>query len=515
MKFKETRARRVIDFIERYCHIPEGKDVGKPVVLRDWQKSIICKAYNAKPTPRRVIISLGRKNAKTTLAAFLLLAHVAGPEARPNGQVYSAAQSREQAAVVFKLAAKIVRMSPDLSAIVKVRDSAKSLFCTLNGVEYRALSAEHSTAYGLSPAFLIHDELGQVKGPTSPLYDALETACGAQEEPLSIVISTQAATDADLLSKLIDDARTGADKRTVLIVYEAPKDADLDDEDAWQAANPALGDFLSMTEFRGMAEKAQRMPSFEASFRNLHLNQRVTLTNAFLSADVWKLNAGEPDLSAFEDYPSWWGLDLSARQDLTALVGVCRTPDGLLHVETHFWAPLEGLKHRADRDRAPYDLWHRQGLLTGTPGRSVDYSFVAAKLGQIMQRGRVSAVGFDRWRIDVLKQELSRAGVEVPLVEVGQGYRDMSPAIEALEPEALAGKLRHGGHPVLTWCMANSVITMDPAGSRKLDKSKASGRIDGAVALAMACGVMARGAEGEMPIGPSPWEQAGFRLEAI
>ena len=513
---RATRGDRIIEFIETFCYVPEGKFVGKPVKLRQWQKDIIHAIYDAKPTPRTAIVSIGRKNAKTTLCAFLLLAHLAGPEARQNAQIYSAAQSREQAAIVFKLAAKMVRLSPDLSGIIKVRDSAKSLFCTLTGVEYKALSAEHATAYGLSPVLVLHDELGQVRGPVSPLYDALETAMGAQEEPLSIVISTQAATDSDLLSTLIDDARTGADKRTVLVVFEAPKDAALDDEDAWRAANPALGDFLSLPEIRDMAAKAVRMPAFENTFRNLHLNQRVALTNAFISPDVWKLNEGEPDLTAFEDFPSWWGLDLSSRQDLTALIGVCPTPDGIVHVECHFFAPRDGIKDRAERDRAPYDLWATKDLLTATPGASVDYGFVAHRIGELMKRcPQMQAIAFDRWRIDVLQQELSRAGVEAPLVEWGQGFKDMSPALEALEASALAGKLRHGGHPVLTWNAANAVVVADPAGNRKLDKSKTTGRIDGLQALAMALGIRARGAVGELPLGPSPWETEGFRLEVI
>src|SRR5690606_22045729 len=175
---------------------------------------------------RRAIVSFGRKNGKTALAAFLLLLHLCGPEARENSQLYSAAQSREQAAILFSLAAKIVRMSPDLSQYVIVRDTAKQLACPELGTLYRALSAEASTAYGLSPVFVVHDELGQVRGPRSELYEALETASGAQESPLSVVISTQAPTDADLLSVLIDDARAGADPETKLFLYAAGDDLD-------------------------------------------------------------------------------------------------------------------------------------------------------------------------------------------------------------------------------------------------------------------------------------------------
>ena len=501
------------EFAETYIRIPEGKDAGKPLKLRGFQHEWLEAIYGT-PT-RTAIISVARKNAKSAFAAILLLGHLAGPEARLNSQLYSTALSRDQAAVVFGLASKMVRMSPDLSEIITVRDSAKELTCSLTGCTYKALSADACTAHGRSPVFLIHDELGQIRGPHSELFETMESGTGAHDSPLSIIISTQAPTDADLLSMLIDDAKTGADPLTKLIVYEAQKDCDLDDEAAWKAANPALGDFLNIASIRKAAGDAMRLPSRESSFRNLNLNQRVAADGAFLSADAWKLNAGEPDLSAFEDHPSWWGLDLSARLDLTALVGICRSPDGVIHVDARLFAPREGAKAREDRDRAPYTTWARQGILTLTEGRSVDYGVVAVQLGDIMARGPVQAVAFDRWRIDQFKLELDRHGIEAPLVPFGQGYRDMSPAIEALEVEALAGKLRHGGHPIMTWCAANAVVTMDPAGSRKLDKSKATGRIDGLVALAMAVGSMANGAAGDAPLPPSPWEQAGFSIGTI
>lgn len=175
---------------------------------------------------RTFILSMARKQGKTAFAAFMLLLHLTGPEAKPNSQLFSAAQSREQAAILFSLAAKIVRMSPDLSGAIVVRDTAKQLACAELGTLYRALSADASTAYGLSPVFVVHDELGQVRGPRSELYEALETASAAHEAPLSVIISTQAPTDADLLSKLIDDAKRGEDARTKLVLYTADESLD-------------------------------------------------------------------------------------------------------------------------------------------------------------------------------------------------------------------------------------------------------------------------------------------------
>lgn len=485
-KRRVTRGERNIAWIESTCRIPEGKFVGQPVRLREFQRRVIKDTYDS-PT-RRGICSFGRKNAKTTLAALLTLLHLCGPEARPNSQLFSAAQSRDQAAILFALAAKIVRMSPELRDFVVIRDTAKQLFCPELGTLYRALSAEASTAYGLSPVFVVHDELGQVRGPRSELYEALETAAGAQEEPLSLIISTQAPGADDLLSILIDDAKTGADPRVKLWLYTAPENLDPFSEEAIRAANPAYGDFLNAEEVRAQADSARRMPARENSYRNLVLNQRVDASSPLVSRGVWERCGAAPSIDVLRSSQVWIGLDLSARNDLTALVAIARDPDGLWHVFPEFFAPKIGLEERARRDRAPYDVWERQGLLTATPGASVDYSIVARRLVELSDDCDVAGIAFDRWRIDVLKQELVELGRELPLVAFGQGFKDMSPAIDTLEAELMNARLCHGMHPVLTWCVANAIAVRDPAGNRKFDKSKATKRIDGAVALAMAIG---------------------------
>jgi phage terminase large subunit-like protein len=305
---------RVIRFIETHLRIPEGAQVGQPVVLRDWQKDIIRTIYDS-PT-RQAIISLGRKNGKTAFVAMIVLVHMVGPMWQRNSQIFSAAQSRDQAGIVFALASKMVRMSPMLNdpGQIVVRDSAKELFSPRTGVRYKALSAESTTAFGLSPILVIHDELGQVRGERSALYDALETAMGAQAEPMSIVISTQAPTSLDLLSRIIDDAKTKADPEQKLVFFAAEEDDPIEEEATWHKANPALGDFLNIDEIRGLAAKAARMPSFESSFRNLHLNQRVSAINQLFSSSVWAANGGEPDMSVFEEEAVYGGLDLSSKQ---------------------------------------------------------------------------------------------------------------------------------------------------------------------------------------------------------
>lgn len=483
---KQTRGERNIAWVESYCRIPEGKFVGKPVKLTTHQRRWIKRIYDS-PT-RLFILSMARKNAKTAMASFLLLLHLCGPEAKPNSQLYSAAQSRDQAAILFSLAAKVVRMSPDLGQVVSVKDTAKQLVCNDLGTVYKALSADASTSYGLSPCFVIHDELGQVKGPRFELYEALETASAAQESPLSIVISTQAPTDSDLLSLLIDDALTGADPANKVELCTANIDLDPFSEEAIRQANPHYDDFMNKSEVLRQAQDAKRLPSREAAYRNLILNQRVEARNPFVARAIWLENGEEPD--PIDGQRVYGGLDLSSVSDLTSLELVTESGD----VHSTFWLPEDGLPEKSRADRVPYDQWAAEGYLLTTPGRAIEYEFVAQHLRDLFDRCDVVALAFDRYNMRFLKPWLEKVGFSPEELErfkeFGQGFVSMSPAIRELEAKLLAKKLRHGNHKVLEMCAANAQTVSDPAGNRKFTKQKTTGRIDGMVALAMAVGVM-------------------------
>jgi phage terminase large subunit-like protein len=484
----------IIEFIQTVCRVPEGKLIGQPLVLQDFQKEIIRLIYdNPHGSTRRAIISMGRKNAKTCLSASLLLAHLCGPRAksRPNSQLYSAAQSRDQAGIIFSLASKMVRLNPELARIVHIMETAKTLVCSELGTRYRALSADASTAYGLSPSLIIFDELGQVRGPRSPLYEALETARGAQENPLSIIISTQAPTDGDLLSILIDDALAEHDPRTVLRLYTAPPEFDAFNEVAIKLANPAYGTFLNPREVLDMAAAARRMPARQAEYENLILNRRVEATNVFISREAWKACDAEP--GPLDGLTLYAGLDLSEVADLTALVLVGKR-EGKWRVQPTFWLPSEGLMERAYKDHVPYDLWKARGYLQTTPGKTVSYEFVAHHLRELFNRYNIAKIGFDRWNFRHLRPWLLQAGFSEQTlkdwwVEFGQGVQSMSPALRDLEQVILDGQLAHGDHPILNMCVNNTVIALDDAGNRKPSKRRSTGRIDGLVALAMALGV--------------------------
>lgn len=445
---------------------------------------------------RRAVFSMGRKNGKTLLAAALVLVHLVGPEAERNGEIYSAANDREQAAQVFKMARQMVEAEPEFVGLLKVVPSTKTIVCYGNGSFYRALSAEVGTKHGLNPTFVIFDELAQAK--SRDLYDVLDTSMGARLEPLFLAISTQSNDPEHILSKLIDDGLSGEDPTTVCHLYAAPEDAALDDEEAWHAANPALGDFRSLDELATSVAKAIRLPAEEPKVRNLYLNQRVNPASVLISRRDWMACKGDAGL--VEGERVYLALDLSAKVDLCALVAVS-VEDGS-RVGAWFWKPADYLEEHQRRDRVPYAEWARQGLIEATPGRSIHPRAVAMKIAELCEIFEVVALAYDRWGIENLLREFDAIGLEahkdgqpgdgLRLVPWGQGFKDMSPAVDAFETAVLHGELIHDGNPVLTWNVANAVAITDPAGGRKLDKSKARFRIDGAVSLATALGLKDR-----------------------
>jgi len=497
-----TRGEKVCKFIETYCKVPEGAHVGQPMVLLEFQRKFILDIYDNPAGTSRAYLSIARKNGKSATIAALVLAHLIGPVATLNSQIISGAQSRDQAAIIYKLAEKMVNLNPELRKLVRSVPSAKMLIGLPMNVEFRSIAAEAKTAHGLSPVVAILDETGQVQGPRDEFIEAIETSQGAHRSPLLIAISTQAATDADMFSLWLDDARQSSDPRIVAHVYSAPEGCELMDRDAWAAANPALGKFRSEQDMADFAERALRLPSAENSFRWLFLNQRIEANAPFISRSVWQRCAAEP--LPIDDVPVYAGLDLSATNDLTALVMIGKI-DGVWQVHPRFWLPADGLHEKARADRVPYDLWFDQGHLLAAPGKSVDYEYVAQHLRELFEQYDIVKLAFDRWGFKHLLPWLLKAGfdeqdIAAQFVEFGQGVQSMSPALRELEAEILNGRLAHGGHPVLTMCAANAVVRLDPAGNRKLDKSKSRSRIDGMVALTMAMGAAAADAEPDIDI---------------
>lgn len=503
-----SRAGCVIAFLED-LPITAGKLAGTTMKIRPWQRTFIEAVYaetadGLRPV-RTAVLSMARKNGKTQLAAGLALCHLMGPEAEPRGEVYSAALTRDQAAKLFQEMCAILAAHPELddrANIIRFNKQIEVLTGDGAGSIYAALSADAGSKMGLSPSFVVYDELGSA--PNRDLFDALDTATGARENPLMVCISTQAAADHHVFSELIDyglRVHSGdvADPSFHLTLHAAPQDADPWSREAWLAANPALSDFRSLDDVERQAAQARLVPSKESAFRNLILNQRVSAVSRFIHKAEWDRCNAAPDLAALAGRECYGGLDLSGSRDLTAFVLVFPGEGRSFDVVCEFFMPEANIAERSNEDRVPYDLWAKQGFITLIPGSTIDPGFVAQSVMNAAQTYSLRTVAYDRWRIEDFKRELGLFGGSVPLEPFGQGFKDMSPAVDMLERCVAEKLLRHGGNPVLNMCAANAVITRDPAGSRKLDKSKATGRIDGLVALAMALQVSGRHEPEEMP----------------
>lgn len=493
MRAAETTGERVVRFITTHLRVPEGELVGQPVELAEFQRRFILDVYdNPRARTRRALLSMARKNAKTTLIAMLVLAHLVGPVALQNSQIVSGGLTRSQAALVFDLCVKMVRLNPRLVREVHIVDSLKRMKGLALNTEYRALSAQAGAAHGLSPVVAILDEIGQIDAESSPFVEAITTAQGAYAHPLLFGISTSARSDASMFSIWLDDAKRSGDPSIVCHEYRAPDGCELDDRAAWATSNPALGLFRSEADLAAAAERAKRLPSEEAAFRNLFLNQRIALESLFISPSLWKENAAAPELAVLRANTVAIGLDLSARADLTAAIVAARDEDGdgTVHLLPFVFTPLGTIGERARRDRAPYEQWARDGFLVPVPGDVIEYDFVAGYLARELENLEIepAVIAFDRWRI----KDFQRSAVDVDFAgsadwqPIPQTFSGMSPRLEAFEALLLQKRIRHGAHPLLTMAAANAVVKLDPAGNRMLNKEKGRRRIDPLVGAVMA-----------------------------
>ncbi|MGX1495173.1 phage terminase large subunit-like protein [Labrenzia sp. MBR-25] len=508
-----SRAGRVIAFIET-LKITAGVKAGEPFKLRQWQREIIEAIYatdeNGRRTIRQALITIPRKNGKTALAAALALAHLVGPEAEARGQVYSAASDRDQAAIIFREMVAMIMADEAMAARVVIREHNKTIADQENGSVYQAMSSDARKAHGLSPSFVVCDELAQWHG--RDLYDNLITGTGARAEPLMIVISTQTAVQSHVMSELVRYGKKVRDEEIedpafLPVIYAADDQDDPWSEDTWFACNPALGDFRSLEEMRAAAAQAQRLPAREPSFRLLYLNQPVDPASRFLNGPDWRSCAADITTGMLFGHRCYLGLDLSSTTDLTALAAWFPETGDLL---SWFWAPAETLAEAERRDHVPYQLWARQGFLETTPGRAIDKKFVVQRIADLVADFKVEGCAYDRWGIHEVRRLIGDVGIKIEMIEWGQGFKDSAPALSAIETAVLQKKLRHASQPLMDMCVSNAVAVTDPAGNRKLVKDRANGRIDGLVAASMAMGLASR----TTPKKPSVYQSRGaFSLE--
>lgn len=471
-------------FCERMLMMPTADGRIIPIRFIPEQESFFYSIFDNPHGTRQAIFSIARRNGKSFLVSCILLCFLVGPEAKLNAKLASGAMSRDQASIIFQQAREIISVSPKIEPLVTIVPSSKILRGTPLGTEYRSLSSEGKTNLGYSFALCLLDEVGQIDSPTSEFVSALVSSQGSHKEPLMIFLSTQAPTDAALLSRLIDDAESSQSEHIVCHVHAAPENCDLLDKKAWRMSNPGLGIFRDEKDLEEQLKQAMRLPALEGQARNLLLNMRVNMESPFVSKSIWEQNGAIAN--SLKGKKVYGGLDLSSVSDLTALVLISEDGD----VECKFWLPKEGIRDKSKTDRVPYDVWEKQGFISTTPGRSIEYEYIAYELKRIFEEYDVEQICFDRYNMKFLVPWLEKAGLRKEQIEkfkdTGQGFVTMTGCIRSLESALLQGQLKHSMNPVLTMCAGNARIEMDAAGNKKFTKKKSTGRIDGLVALAMA-----------------------------
>lgn len=485
---------RAVARINQLTHT-KGRWAGQAFELRPWQAEIIRPLFGTlrKDGLRRFrtcYIEIPRKNGKSELAAAIALYCLAGDN-EMGGEVYSAAADRDQAALVFNVAAQMVRNSRTLSAQCKIIDSQKRIVHAPTGSVYRAISAEAYSKHGFNASAVIYDELHAA--PTRELWDVLTTSMGARSQPLVVAITT-AGWDRNSICwemhSYASQVRDGIvkDDTFLPVIYAADLEDDWLDEKVWKRANPALGDFRGLEEMRVSAKRAQKIPAQQNVFRRLYLNQWTEQAERWIDMATWDACAGKVDPEALKGHRCFVGVDLGSTSDLTAAVLVFPDDAGDYDVIPHFWVPADTVATRTQSGRVPYQQWVDQGLIHTTPGNVTDYDFIEHALLEMAKDYDVAEIVFDRWHASQLMTHLKEELGEERVVQFGQGFQSMSAPVKEIERLILSGGLRHGGHPVLRWMASNVAVRQDPAGNLKIDKLKSNEKVDGMVALAEGIG---------------------------
>ena len=494
----DCKGERAVRFINNLQHT-KGKHAGQGFNLRGWQQDIIRPLFgtlmeDGRRVYRTCFTFLPRKNGKSELAAAIALYMLLG-DGEMGGEIYSAAADRDQAALVFNVAADMVRHDPVLSKHCKIIDSQKRIVNHRTGSFYRAISSEAHSKHGFNPSCIVADEIHAWRG--RQLWDVLRTGVGAREQPLTFAITTAGYDRDGLEFELFNYAkgvRDGViDDPTFLpVLYYAEDDDDWKDEATWHKANPALGDFRSLEEMQNKCREAQNLVSRQNAFRRLYLNQHTEQETRWLDMDAWEECGGDDvDLSGCQ---CWGGLDLAATIDMTAFALVFRK-DGNYHLRSWFWVPEDADKKRERLNKVRYKEWIRAGYVFETQGAQCDYDQMRGDIVNICEKYNVQKIAIDRGfnGSQVAADMQDKDGL--PVILFPMSIQAMSPPTKRLEGLVSGRQLLHDSHPAMRWMASNVVARSDANDNLRPDKSKSGDKIDGIVAAIMALAMESQAAE--------------------
>ncbi len=479
-----------LDAIEFFGHLRhfKGEWAGQPITLETWQQFIVGACWGWKHAHdhsrrrfRTAFIECPRGQGKSTLAGGLGLkgAFFDGEQA---AEAYCAATKREQSKIVHEVARRMVLAAPALKSRLNV--GAANIHRVSDGSKFEPLGADENTLDGLRASIIIADEVHAHRN--SNVIDVLTTGSNTRRQPFTLEITSAGVGQHNVwfshreystrvLQGVIDDETWFA-----FIAAADPED-DWTAESTWIKANPNFGISVKPEYLRDECKKAVAMPIFQNAFRRLHCGQPTEQIDRAIDMTQWDACQTAIDWNQYAGRTAYLGLDLASTTDLACAIWLFEEPDGSVAVLPRFWVPQEQAEQRSARDHVPYQQWIARGYLTATPGNVIDYDAIRRDLNADGDRFALKEAGYDPWNALQLATQLTGDGFV--MTQVRQGYRTMSEPTKHLLALIASRKLRHDGHPVLRWMASNMVTRTDPAGNVAPDKSKATEKIDGVVAL--------------------------------
>lgn len=488
----QKSAEHMLDFFGFLRH-SKGEWAGRELILEPWQAFWLAVLFGWMGADgfrrfRTAYEEVPRKNGKSTKLAGVGL-YLFFADGEGGAEVYTAATKRDQALITHREATRMVQKSPSLRARIGV--TKNNLHHLATASMFEPLGADADTADGLNVHGAIVDELHAHKH--RDLWDVLETATGSRTQSLLYAITTAGFNQygicyelREYLTKILEG--TIVDDTFWGVIYTADEGDDWQDEATWRKANPNYGISVKPEDIARLAKKAAEIPAAQNNFLTKRLNIWTQQETKWLDMDTWSASGSAFDEKALEGRPCFGGLDLSTKIDLSsfALVFPPFLKDPLWYCLSFFWVPEDNMMRRARKDRVPYDVWAKQGLIKATEGNVVDYEVIRNDIRALGDRFAVQDVGFDPWNATQIATQLSDDGFQ--MVEMRQGPRTMGEPSKELEALILSKRFNHGGNAVLKWCASNVTIRTDANGNYMPDKGKSTERIDGVVAAVMAIG---------------------------
>lgn len=484
---------RICWFIEHLTHV-KGELAGQEIKLEPWQVFILHTTFSWKTTEgirrfRRVYIEVPRGNGKSSLSSGVALFCLCG-DREPGAEVYSFATTRDQAKIVFGDAKEMARQNPKLKRAFDLQVLATSLYVPKTNSYFQAKSAEGSTLDGLNTHLAVIDELHAHK--TRAVYDVVETSLGKRRNSLMWVITTAGFDTAGICYEVRSFVKQilnkeAQDESQFGIIYGLDEGDDWTSEEALQKANPNWGVSVRPEIITSLQAKAIARPSAANNFKTKHLDVWCSAASSWMDMPAWNLCRRSIALSDFEGFDCYMGLDLGAKNDLTAKVLVFPVEEnGRLncYVFGTYYAPRAALLKSGN---SQYDGWETLGYLKVTEGAVTDFNQIEADILEDCSRFRVKSVAYDPWQATQLATRLSDN--DVPMVEYRNTVQNMSDPMKWLEALVQDKRLIHEGDPALTWMMGNVVAKRDFKDNVFPRKEVYENKIDGAVALIMALGL--------------------------